>query len=75
MLFVDGYAGDAPGFLDIRSQGYGDDDDWDGLTVEDVLDDTDAAFVWEKWKPLELWPDEFVQYPMGLPEARYREGS
>jgi hypothetical protein len=29
MLFLDGYAG--PGLLDIRSQGYGDDDLWDGL--------------------------------------------
>ena len=40
MLFLDGYAGDGPDLLDIRSQGYGDDDDWDGLTTEDVLEDT-----------------------------------
>jgi hypothetical protein len=57
MLFLDGYAGDFPGLLDIRSQGYGDDDLWDGLTIEDVLEDTDTAFVWEKWEPLELWPE------------------
>jgi hypothetical protein len=57
MLFLDGYAGDGPGLLDIRSQGYGDDDMWDGLSVEDVLEDSDTAFVWEKWEPLELWPD------------------
>lgn len=57
MLFMDGYAGDGPGLLDIRSQGYGEDDDWDGLTTEDVLEDPDTAFVWEKWEPLELWPD------------------
>jgi hypothetical protein len=56
MLFMDGYAGDGPGLLDIRSQGYGEDDDWDGLTVDDVLEETDTAFVWEKWEPLELWP-------------------
>jgi len=56
MLFLDGYAGDAPSLLDIRSQGYGDDDDWDGLTTEDVLEDDDTAFVWTKWEPLELWP-------------------
>ena len=56
MLFLDGYAGDGPGFLDIRSQGYGEDDDWDGLTTEDVIEDLDTAFVWEKWEPLELWP-------------------
>ncbi len=60
MLFLDGYAGDAPDLLDIRSQGYGEDADWDGLTYEDVLDNTDempgeAAFVWTKWEPLELW--------------------
>jgi hypothetical protein len=63
MLFMDGYAGDGPGLLDIRSQGYGDDNDWDGLTYDDVLDNTDempgeAAFVWTKWEPLELWPDK-----------------
>jgi hypothetical protein len=57
MLFLDGYAGDRPWLLDIRSQGYGDDNDWDGLTVEDVLEDEDTAFVWKKWEPLELWPD------------------
>jgi hypothetical protein len=58
MLFLDGYAGDHPNLLDIRSQGYGDDNDWDGLTDEDVLDDEDAAFVWTKWQPLELWPEQ-----------------
>jgi len=58
MLFLDGYAGDAPGLLDIRSQGYGDDDDWDGLTHDDVLDEPNTAFVWTKWQPLELWPQE-----------------
>lgn len=57
MLFIDGYAGDFPGWLDIRSQGYGDDDLWDGLTTEDVLEDEDTAFVWTKWEPLELWPE------------------
>ena len=56
MLFLDGYAGDGPGLLDIRSHGYGEDDDWDGLTTEDVIEDLDTAFVWEKWEPLELWP-------------------
>lgn len=55
MLFLDGYAGDAPGLLDIRSQGYGEDSDWHGLTREEVLDDPDTAFVWTKWQPLELW--------------------
>ena len=55
MLFLDGYAGDRPRLLDIRSQGYGDDNDWDGLTAEDVLENTDTAFVWKKWEPLELW--------------------
>ncbi|MBK8465465.1 MAG: hypothetical protein IPL32_06505 [Chloracidobacterium sp.] len=55
MLFLDGYAGDGPNLLDIRSQGYGDDSDWDGLTDEDVLEDKDFAFVWTKWEPLELW--------------------
>ena len=59
MLFLDGYAGDRAGFLlDIRSQGYGEDDDWDGLTDDDVLEDEDTAFVWTKWEPLELWPNE-----------------
>ncbi len=66
MLFMDGYAGDGPGLLDIRSQGYGEDDLWDGLTSDDVLDNTDeppgeAAFVWTKWEPLELWPDSFAE--------------
>ena len=55
MLFLDGHAGDGPGLLDIRSQGYGEDNDWDGLTTEDVLQDEDTAFVWTKWEPLELW--------------------
>lgn len=55
MLFLDGHAGDAPDLLDVRSQGYGDDDLWDGLTVSDVLEDPDTAFVWTKWEPLELW--------------------
>jgi hypothetical protein len=41
--------------LDIRSRGYSDDDLWDGLTVEDVVEDSDTAFVWDKWEPLELW--------------------
>lgn len=62
MLFLDGYAGDGPNLLDIRSQGYGEDNDWDGLTYDDVLDNTnefpgEAALVWTKWEPLELWPD------------------
>jgi hypothetical protein len=57
MLFLDGYAGDGPGLLDIRSQGYGDDDLWDGLTTDDVLENSDTAFVWEKWEPIELWPN------------------
>ena len=57
MLFLDGYAGDRQGFLlDIRSQGYGEDDLWEGLTDDDVLEDEDTAFVWTKWEPLELWP-------------------
>ncbi len=55
MLFLDGYAGDDPRLLDVRSQGYGDDDLWDGLTDEDVVEDDNTAFVWEKWEPLELW--------------------
>lgn len=55
MLFLDGYAGDGLNLLDILSQGYGDDDDWDGLTDDDVLEDEDTAFVWTKWEPLELW--------------------
>lgn len=57
MLFLDGYAGDGPGLLDIRSQGYGEDNDWDGLTPDDVIAEPDTAFVWFKWEPLELWPD------------------
>lgn len=61
MLFLDGYAGDAPDLLDIRSQGYGDDGDWDGLTTEDVIEDEDTAFVWIKWEPLELWPEPTIQ--------------
>jgi hypothetical protein len=56
MLFLDGYAGDGPGLLDIRSQGYGADNDWDGLTEDDVLEDENTAFVWTKWEPLEFWP-------------------
>ena len=58
MLFMDGHAGDGPGLLDIRSQGYGVDDDWDGLTHDDIFscdEGEDAAFVWTKWEPLELW--------------------
>lgn len=55
MLFLDGYAGDGPNLLDIRSQGYGEHNDWDGLTIDDVLEDDDTAFVWTKWEPLELW--------------------
>lgn len=58
MLFLDGHAGDRPGLLDIRSQGYGEDSDWDGLTHEDIFscdEGDDAAFVWSKWEPLELW--------------------
>lgn len=62
MLFLDGHAGDAPGLLDIRSQGYGEDDMWDGLTYDDVLNNTneppgESAFVWTKWEPLELWTE------------------
>jgi len=57
MLFLDGYAGDHPNLLDIRSQGYGEDDEWDGLTEDDVLEDEHTAFVWTKWEPLELWPE------------------
>lgn len=58
MLFLDGYAGDGPDLLDIRSQGYGADDDWDGLTEDDVLEDSDTEFIWSKWEPLELWPEQ-----------------
>lgn len=57
MLFLDGYAGDAPGLLDIRSQGYGEDSDWDGLVAEVIFEDPDTIFVWSKWEPFELWPD------------------
>jgi len=57
MLFLDGYAGGAPGLLDIRSQGYGDDADWDGLVAEVIFEDPDTIFVWSKWEPFELWPD------------------
>lgn len=57
MLFLDGYAGDGPGLLDIRSQGYGEDNDWDGLTEDDILENDDTAFVWKKWEPLELWDE------------------
>ena len=58
MLFLDGYAGDHPNLLDIRSRGYGTDNDWDGLSEDDVLEDPDTAFVWQKWEPLELWLEE-----------------
>ena len=58
MLFLDGYAGDGRGLLDIRSQGYGEDDDWDGLTSDDILQEKDTAFVWTKLEPLELWPEQ-----------------
>lgn len=61
MLFLDGHAGDGPGLLDIRSQGYGDDNDWDGLTTEDVIEDENTAFVWTKWEPLELWFVECIE--------------
>ncbi|MBX3283277.1 MAG: hypothetical protein KF756_12450 [Acidobacteria bacterium] len=60
MLFLDGYAGDGPNLLDVRSQGYGDDQDWHGLTREDVFgpdQDSDTAFIWSRWEPLEIWPD------------------
>lgn len=57
MLFIDGYAGEGVDLLDVRSQGYGEDDLWDGLTENDVIEDEDTAFVWTKWEPLELWPD------------------
>jgi len=57
MLFLDCHAGDAPGLLDVRSQGYGDDDLWDGLTPDDILEDPKTAFVWEKWEPPELLSD------------------
>ena len=60
MLFLDGHAGDGPGLFDIRSQGSGDDSDWDGLTYDDIFsceEGEDAAFVWTRWEPIELWPD------------------
>jgi len=38
--FLDGYVSAHVNLLDIRSQGYGEDDDWDGLTEDDVLEDT-----------------------------------
>jgi len=57
MLFLDGYAGDHPDLFDIRSQGYGEDHDWDGLTAEDILEDADTAFVGQKWEPIEFWPE------------------
>lgn len=57
MLFLDGHAGGHPNLLDIRSQGYGTDPDWDGLTADDVLEDENTAFVWQKWEALELWPN------------------
>jgi len=56
MLFLDGYAGDASGLLDIRSQGYGEDSDWHGLDAECVFEDENTIFIWSKWEPLELWP-------------------
>ena len=56
MLFLDGYAGDDKNLLDIRSQGYGEDNDWDGLTEDDVLENEDTAFLWAKREPFELWP-------------------
>jgi len=61
MLFLDGHAGDGPALLDIRSHGYGEDSDWDGLTHDDIFscdEGEDAAFVWTKWEPLELWLGE-----------------
>lgn len=86
MLFADGYAGDGPDLLDVRSQGYGDDDDWDGLTKEDVGggdedDDTENFYVADDWAPFELFPDEFwknapvetAQDGPGTYEVRYRE--
>lgn len=60
MFFIDGYAGDGPGLLDIRSQGYADDECWHGLTQSDIFstdEGDEAAFVWTRWEPLELWPD------------------
>lgn len=57
MLFIDGYAGDHPNLLDVRSQGYGQDDEWDGLTDEDIIEDDNTAYVSTTWEPFELWPD------------------
>ncbi|MEQ1607195.1 MAG: hypothetical protein ABL999_20220 [Pyrinomonadaceae bacterium] len=57
LLFLDGYAGDDPYLLDVRSQGYGEDGLWVRLTDDDVMEDKNTAFVWTKWEPLELWPD------------------
>ncbi len=54
MLFLDGYAGDGPGLLDVRSQGYGEDNLSDRVTADDVLEDEETAFVWTKWETLEL---------------------
>lgn len=54
MLFIDGYAGDHPNLLDVRSQGYGQDDEWYGLTDEDVIEDH-TAYVSTTWEPFELW--------------------
>ena len=61
MLFFDGYAGDGPDLLDVRSLGYAHDEQWHGLTHSDIFSTdhaSDAAFIWSKWPPLELWPDE-----------------
>lgn len=55
LLFIDGYAGDHPNLLDICSQGYGEDDLWDGLDAECVFEDEDTIFIWTKWEPFELW--------------------
>lgn len=57
MLFIDGYAGDHPNLLDVRSQGHGEDDEWDGLTDEDIIEDHNTTYVSTTWEPLELWPD------------------
>jgi hypothetical protein len=55
MTFLDGHAGDDTNSLDIRSQAYGDDTDWNALTTPDILENPDTAFVWSKWERLELW--------------------
>lgn len=60
MLFLDGYAGDHPNLLDIRSQGYGEEDQWDGLDTDCVFEDEDTIFIWSKWEPLEHWPSDDV---------------